>query len=203
MNKKILYPLLGLLAVLILVGLGWFYHQSVKEVQEAGQASAQSLDAPALDLPADLTYETAQPGQTVSLKTDFKDHITVVNYWASWCSICQEQMPDYVKLYESYRDNPRVSFVFVNLTDGQQETREKAEAYLKSHQYDIPVYYDLGAKNFQALGLRGVPDTFVLNGQGQLAALGQNPGNQQPYYIRPGAMPAQLVRAVIERELAK
>ena len=78
-------------------------------------------------------------GKEVKLSA-FKGKPVVLNFWASWCGPCKSEMPDFNEIYQEYKD--QICFMMVNLTDGTQETMEKAKAYVDGQGYSFPVYFD-------------------------------------------------------------
>lgn len=46
---------------------------------------------------------------------NYKDKIVVVNFWATWCAPCVEEIPAFVEVNEKYKDNPKFKMLFVSL----------------------------------------------------------------------------------------
>lgn len=61
-----------------------------------------------------------------------------LNFWASWCPPCKEEMPLIQEAYEKYGD--KVEFYAVNLTFN--DTVEDALTFMKSNGYDMPILFD-------------------------------------------------------------
>ncbi|WP_411676415.1 TlpA family protein disulfide reductase [Caproicibacter sp.] len=126
----------------------------------SSQAASSAVEAP------DFTVYDAD-GNAVHL-SDFKGKPVVLNFWASWCYYCKQEMPEFNQVYGEEKD--RVQFLFVNWTDGRQETQEKGEAFLKQSGYNFPAYYDLNQEAVSAYGLTGIPATFFIRADGTVAA---------------------------------
>ena len=103
-----------------------------QEQQDAGQQEPQKALAP------DFTVVDAD-GREVKL-SDFRGKPTVVNFWATWCGYCKQEMPDFEEVYLEMGDE--VNFLMVNMTDGSRETVEMASTYIADSGYTFPVYYD-------------------------------------------------------------
>lgn len=90
----------------------------------------------------------------------------VVNFWASWCSPCTEELPDFEKAYEKYGDE--IEFVMVNMTDGARETMDRAKEFISSKDYTFPVYYDLYQDAAQTYAVYSIPTTYFFDKNGKI-----------------------------------
>ena len=90
----------------------------------------------------------------------------VLNFWASWCPPCKAEMPDFEKVYQEL--GAEVRFMMVNLTDGMQETKEKAETYISGEGYTFPVFFDTKKEGASAYGIRSIPTTFFIDKDGYI-----------------------------------
>ena len=109
----------------------------------------------------------------------------VINFWATWCPYCVQEMPDYQQLYAEYGD--RVSFAFVDCTDGDRETQDKAAAWLEENGYgELPAYYDLDLDAHIKFGAQSLPTTAVISAQGEILA------------VTPGAIDPELMRSALD-----
>jgi len=96
----------------------------------------------------------------------------VLNFWASWCSPCKQEFPDFQKAYDKYGSD--VEFVMVNLTDGIQETQEKAKDFIDSNDYTLPIYYDVNQDAAYTYYVYSIPTTFFINADGNIVAYAQS-----------------------------
>ncbi len=103
-------------------------------------------------------------GNEVKL-SDLKGKPIVLNFWATWCYYCKQEMPDFNLAYEKY---PDVQFVMVNATDGIQETMEAAKAYVEKEGYDFPVYFDTKGEAVENYYVTGFPATYFIDKDGNL-----------------------------------
>ena len=103
-------------------------------------------------------------------ETNFEDvrqgKPVVINYFASWCPPCKQELPHFQKAYDTYKD--QISFIFLDALDGQRETLETVKAFIRDFPFTGPVYYDEGifAYIFQTTSL---PTTVFINADGTLS----------------------------------
>ncbi len=94
----------------------------------------------------------------------------VVNFWASWCSPCKAELPDFELAYQEYGDE--VVFMMINMT-GSGETVEAASGYINASGYTFPVYYDVNQAAAYTYSVTSIPTTFFIDAEGNIAAYAQ------------------------------
>ena len=182
MKKNAYWIWLSLLLVVLLVAAGFLYN-SLKDKVELSNLVAQTTAVPSEGPTADpnaTAAPTATPrpaapdftvydmeGNAVSLSS-MQGKPVVVNFWASWCGPCKSEMPDFQKAYEQHGE--AVHFMIVNMTDGMQETKEKAKAYVDKQGFTFPVYYDTDMDAAMAYGVNTIPATYFVAADGSLIA---------------------------------
>ena len=142
--------------------------QETANKKDQADASAGQEEPEAEMAPDFVVYD--REGEEVRL-SDFRGKPVVLNFWASWCYFCKEEMPDFDELYREQGD--QVHFLMVNATDGRQETKEKAETLVRENGYEFPIYFDSDESAVRTYGIRGLPATFFIDAEGRLAAVGQ------------------------------
>lgn len=98
--------------------------------------------------------------------SSFKGKPVVLNFWASWCPPCKQELPDFDNAYNEYKD--KIEFMMVNMTDGMQETEKSAKDYLAGQEYSFPVYFDVYLECAYGYAVRGLPTTFFIDAQGNI-----------------------------------
>ncbi len=89
--------------------------------------------------------------------------VVLLNFWATWCGTCEEEIPSLQRLIDSEKGNERFVFVSVLYRDDPR----KAVAYLKQRGFGFPVLIDDG-RVAASYGLTGVPETFVITSEGAI-----------------------------------
>ena len=170
--------ILGVALVVILAAAGFLYtrlapgvqhDQLAQEPSQSEGSTSSSSSQQASPAPA-FPMEDAQ-GNTVQLSDFLGDKPVFLNFWASTCSPCKQEMPDIQALYEQYGE--QIHFVLVNVGSAMKDTREKAESYLTEQGFTFPVYYDVDYQAITAYGINSFPFSIFIDAQGNLVTYGQ------------------------------
>ena len=124
---------------------------------------------------ADFSVADAD-GNEIPLSVIADGKPAIVNFWATWCPYCIQEMDDFQKLYEKY--GSQVSFVMLDAVDGTRETVEDGKSFIAGKGYTFPVYYDTMRSGVRELQVTGYPTTVVLAPDG--AILDQSSGRIDP-----------------------
>lgn len=94
-----------------------------------------------------------------------KGKIVVLDFWATWCVPCMQELPYLHKVYEKYKDNPKVIFMVVN--SGSNNTLADAQQWAKKNQqYTFPIYYNKDKDIGEKVGFTVIPTIAVLDQDG-------------------------------------
>ena len=107
-------------------------------------------------------------GNLIAL-SDFRGEIVVLNFWASWCPPCRQEMPDLEELDKEFKANGDAVFISVNLADGARETKETAEQYMKENGFGFAVLIDDQGLLAYEYNISSIPQTFVLDRDGNIS----------------------------------
>lgn len=125
--------------------------------------NARFIPSPLLNQQAPAIELTQFNGKRFSL-ADHRGHVVVVNFWASWCTACEEEAPVLEGGWRSFRDRG-VVFVGVNI----QDKREAALDFIRRHGKTYPNGPDPDGKLTIDYGVYGVPETFIIDRDGKVA----------------------------------
>ncbi len=128
------------------------------------QTNPESTKPTADKAAPDFTMYT-EDGKEVKL-SDFEGKPTILNFWATWCGPCKNEMPAIEDAYKKYGD--KINFVIVNLTDGENDTVVGAASYIQAQGYTFPVYFDTKLAGATAYGVNSIPLTLFIDANGDL-----------------------------------
>lgn len=100
--------------------------------------------------------------------SDFQGKPVILNFWATWCGPCKEELPELQAAWEEYGN--QIHFLIVDLADGKKDTVETASAYLADNGYTFPAYYDTALEAEQAYAINAVPVTYFIDAEGFFVA---------------------------------
>lgn len=161
MNKKMkLVIIIGL--VILLFGVAYFAYEQLKSQYNNESITDKNIS----QLAPDFTLKNLD-GEEVSL-SDYVGKPAVLNFWASWCPPCKEEMPNFNELSNQYGKTGDVIFLMVNITDGGRETIETATAFLSDNKYDMNVLFDTEGKASTLYNISSIPATFFIDSQGYI-----------------------------------
>jgi cytochrome c biogenesis protein CcmG/thiol:disulfide interchange protein DsbE len=107
---------------------------------------------------------TTFEGDTLS-SGDFSGKVILINFWASWCTVCEDEALELETAWQQYKADGEVVFMGVDYVD----TEPEAKAYLDKFHVTFPNGPDLGTKISQMFRIRGVPETYIIGRDGKLA----------------------------------
>lgn len=151
---------------------------------ESGQ---QMTPAPLADLSLPDQF-----GNTHTL-SDYRGKVIFLNFWATWCGPCRNEMPDIQKLYDEYlAQGEKGEVVILGIAGpgiGQEGSAEDIADFMEENGYTYPVLMDAGGEMFTQYGISAFPTTFMIDKEGNV------------YGYIPGQMTEDIMRSIIDQTL--
>ena len=89
---------------------------------------------------------------------DLQGKIVLVDYWATWCGECLQEMPS---IEQAYNQTDHEKVVFLMITD---DSPEKVKNFLNSHPY--PMKFVCLDQRLQEIGINTIPTTYIYDDEG-------------------------------------
>ncbi|WP_371195291.1 TlpA disulfide reductase family protein [Glaciecola sp. SC05] len=127
-------------------------------------------------LAPDFTLKSKESGN-IRL-SEQRGNIVMVNFWASWCGPCREELPEMEEIYQEYRDLG-FEILAVNVDDHP----DKANVLLDDIEVSFPVLYDTDGNVSQLYDVNAMPTTVIIDRDGnqRLLHLGYRKGDEVKY----------------------
>ncbi len=148
----------------------------------AAMIAAAGLALPALAAdptggPAPQFTLAARSGANVSLG-QYKGQVVMLNFWASWCGPCRQEMPLLESIYKQYH---RMGFTLIGVN--VEPDSNAANQWLKETPVSFPILYDKESKVSKMYDVEGMPSTVIIDRKGKVRLLhrGYKPGDENGY----------------------
>ena len=151
---KIIYRMTILLCVLVLPVWLAGCDNSTPQTQNQSQAGLIGQVAPDISL-------TDMQGNRVNL-SDYRGQVVILNFWATWCPPCREEMPSMEKLHRDYQDKGLVMLA-VNV---EENGKKAVTSFLKKTPYSFPILLDEQAEAQNSYGVFRYPESFIIDRNG-------------------------------------
>jgi thiol-disulfide isomerase/thioredoxin len=138
---------------------------------------ATTVATAAGDPPAPTFTLPARGGTTVDL-SQFKGQVVMINFWASWCGPCRQEMPLLESMYKKYKP-----LGFTLLGVNVEPEQKDAESFLRQTPVSFPVLFDAKSKVSGLYNVQGMPTTIFIDRKGNVRMIHQSykPGDENVY----------------------
>jgi peroxiredoxin len=147
----------------------------------AALAAALLLSVPALagapGAAAPQFSLAARGGQNVSL-AQYKGQVVMINFWASWCGPCRQEMPLLESIYKKYN---KLGFTMLGVN--VEPDSNAANAWLKETPVSFPILYDTESKVSKLYDVAGMPTSVIIDRAGKVRLIHRSyrPGDENEY----------------------
>jgi len=123
---------------------------------------AKEMDTPPKQTPVPAAQVTLPDlsGKMVSI-SQFKGRPLIVNFWASWCSPCIAEMPEFEKIYSTWKGKG-LEILAINL----KESKDIAGEFMQKNGYSFRTLLDESGEASEKFQVFGLPTTFFIDDKG-------------------------------------
>ena len=101
--------------------------------------------------------------------SDYRGKIVVLNFWATWCVGCKQEMPIFVDVSKKYRDR---GVIVLAASVDDESTKKYIPQFMRSYKMDFPVLLDANADIMHEIGLGdALPSTAFLDAEGNVVGM--------------------------------
>ena len=127
--------------------------------------------------PAPQFVLPAKGGSQLNL-AQYRGQVVMINFWASWCGPCRQEMPLLEDIYKKYN---KLGFTLIGVN--VEPDSKAADDWLKQTPVSFPVGYDKDSKVSRLYDVSGMPSTVIIDRKGNLRFLhhGYKPGDESEY----------------------
>lgn len=152
-NKKKIILIIGL--ILIVISAAWYANNNLLNED----TSSSNIETGVLIGKKAVNFSLPNLSDKTVQLTDFRGSKVFLNFWASWCPPCRQEMPDIQKLANNHED---IKVVTVN----SQEDKGTVLNFLMENKYNFTTLLDRDGEITSQYLIRGIPTTFIINEDG-------------------------------------
>lgn len=154
------------LAVAVLIGLVIWGFYSVQNDSKLKATSTRTnelkVGLEVGNLAPDFELKNVE-GNSIKLSS-LKGKKVILNFWATWCPPCRQEMPDMAKFYVDQKDKG-IEILAVDLTN-TEKSREDVTNFMRANSITFPVVLDENGKVSQLYNVASIPASFIIDSQG-------------------------------------
>jgi peroxiredoxin len=101
--------------------------------------------------------------------SDYRGKVVMLNFWATWCKPCKQEMPSMEMMYEGMKQKVAGKFALIAVNENNMFYSSKVAPFLKSHNIHFLIPLDPFSKLDHLYKITGVPETFIIDQNGVVA----------------------------------
>ncbi|AIM35525.1 TlpA family protein disulfide reductase [Sphingobacterium sp. SG20118] len=111
------------------------------------------------------TFVVPGKDSTLVSSADLKGKVVLLNFFATWCPPCREELPRLQKeVWDKYKDHPKFSLLVL----AREQNWDKIDPFLAEHKFTLPIYPDLERNVFGLFADQGIPRNVIIDGEGKV-----------------------------------
>jgi peroxiredoxin len=159
MRRRKVWQVTAIVAALGLLSVGKAADAREHLLEAMGMAKVPPKAAPDFTLPS-------TDGRQVSLQ-QYRGKVVFLNFWATWCIPCREEMPALERLHQTYQAQD-LAIISIDL----KESADQVKAFLQKHNLSFPSLLDQNGSVFRDYLVVGMPTTYLIGRDGTILARG-------------------------------
>lgn len=124
----------------------------------------------------DFTVKDSR-GASVRL-ADYKGKVILLNFWATWCGPCKIEIPEFVELYDQYKDR---GFVILGMLTEDTPTAEELRAFTTEYKMNYPILYSQEDLEDAFGPIYGIPTSFFIGRDGTICQKHMGPATREEF----------------------
>ena len=138
------------------------YVQEIMEKPELSVPDPEEMEVTTIDFESNMLLFQDLEGNEFSLR-NFENKVLFINYWATWCNPCLAEMPSMAELYNQYKENNDIVFLYLS-----KEDADIIIDYIPKDEFlgQLPIYKVVTDDDL--FSTRGIPTTFIVNRNGEI-----------------------------------
>ena len=138
------------------------YVQEIMEKPELSVPDPEEMEVTTIDFESNMLLFQDLEGNEFSLR-NFENKVLFINYWATWCNPCLAEMPSMAELYNQYKENNNIVFLYLS-----KEDADTIIDYIPKDDslWQLPIYKVVTDDDL--FSTRGIPTTFIVNRNGEI-----------------------------------
>lgn len=138
------------------------YVQEIMEKPELSAPDPEEMEITTIDFESNMLLFNDLEGNEFSLR-NFENKVLFINYWATWCNPCLAEMPSMAELYDQYKENDNIVFLYLS----KEDTDTIIDYIPKDDSLgQLPIYKVVTDDDL--FSTRGIPTTFIVNRNGEI-----------------------------------
>ena len=138
------------------------YVQEIMDKPELSAPDPEEMEVTTIDFESNMLLFNDLEGNEFSLR-NFENKVLFINYWATWCNPCLAEMPNMAELYNQYKENDNIVFLYLS-----KEDADTIIDYIPKDDSlgELPIYKIVTDDDL--FSTRGIPTTFIVNRNGEI-----------------------------------